>query len=181
MNNPQAIMLATASSSTQSSSRMPGNSAENPIMIEMQELELLKTIHNPSTSDLTILVRGLGLRKVVCTLLKIYDGPQNLVLLVNATSEEEASIIEELGAMGYRKPWLIVVGYEMGKKDRASLLKQGGLISVTSKILVVDMLQSDIPTELITGLMVLHAERMTALSLEAFIIRLFREKTKPDS
>ena len=57
-----------------------------------------------------------------------------------------------------------------------------------------DILQSDIPTELIAGLMVLHAEkygfmhtqafrysnvcRVTPLVLEAFIVRLFREKNK---
>lgn len=42
---------------------------------------------------------------------------------------------------------------------RQDLYKNGGLISVTSRILVVDMLQSDIPTDLITGIIVLHAER----------------------
>ncbi|KAF8841402.1 hypothetical protein BDN67DRAFT_928573, partial [Paxillus ammoniavirescens] len=78
--------------------------------------------------------------------------------------------------MGCRKPGLRVVGYEMGKRDRQDLYKKGGLISVTSRILVVDMLQSDIPAELITGIIVLHAERVTALALEAFIVRLYREK-----
>jgi DNA excision repair protein ERCC-4 len=38
------------------------------------------------------------------------------------------------------------------------------------------MLQSDLPTELVTGLLILHAEKVTALSLEAFIVRLYREK-----
>lgn len=42
---------------------------------------------------------------------------------------------------------------------RQELYKKGGLISVTSRILVVDMLQSDIPTEMITGILVLHAEK----------------------
>jgi hypothetical protein len=32
-------------------------------------------------------------------------------------------------------------------------------MSVTSRILVVDMLQSDLPIDLITGILVLHAER----------------------
>lgn len=50
--------------------------------------------------------------------MKIYDSPQNLVLLVNASQEEEAAIGEELGTMGCRKPGLRVVGYEMGKRDR---------------------------------------------------------------
>ncbi|KIJ60516.1 hypothetical protein HYDPIDRAFT_177372 [Hydnomerulius pinastri MD-312] len=138
--------------------------------------EILEKIHDPSTSDLLILARGLGLRRIICTLLKIYDSPQSLVLLVNATPEEEAAIGEELGIMGCRKPGLRVVGYELGKRERQDLYKKGGLISVTSRILVVDMLQSDIPIELITGIIVLHGERVTALALEAFIVRLYRER-----
>lgn len=138
--------------------------------------EVLEKIHDPSTSELLLLARGLGLRRVVCTLMKIYDSSQNLVLLINATPEEEAAIGEELGIMGCRRPGLRVVGYEMGKRDRQDLYKKGGLFSITSRILVVDMLQSDIPTELITGIIVLHAEKVTALALEAFIVRLYREK-----
>ena len=42
---------------------------------------------------------------------------------------------------------------------RKNLYKSGGLISVTSRILVVDMLQSDIPIELITGMLIMHAEQ----------------------
>jgi hypothetical protein len=79
---------------------------------------ILEEIHDPSTSQLVLLARGLGLRKVVCTLMQIYDQSTNLVLLVNASSEEEATIGEELSIMGCRKPGLRAVGYEMGKKDR---------------------------------------------------------------
>lgn len=61
---------------------------------------------------------------------------------------------------------------------RKNLYKSGGLISVTSRILVVDMLQSDIPIELITGMLIMHAEQVTPLVLEAFIVRLYREKNK---
>ena len=45
------------------------------------------------------------------------------------------------------------------------LYRNGGLVSVTSRILTVDMLQSDIPVELITGLVVLHAERYIYIQL----------------
>jgi len=79
---------------------------------------VLEEIHDPSTSQLVLLARGLGLRKIVCTLMQIYDQSTNLVLLVNASSDEEAAIGEELGIMGCRKPGLRAVGYEMGKKDR---------------------------------------------------------------
>lgn len=49
---------------------------------------------------------------------------------------------------------------------------------VTSRILVVDMLLNDIPTELISGILVLHAEKITPFVLESFVIRLLREKNK---
>ena len=42
---------------------------------------------------------------------------------------------------------------------RQDLYKKGGLISVTSQIFTVDMLTADIPTHLITGVIILHAER----------------------
>ncbi|KIK32856.1 hypothetical protein CY34DRAFT_18757 [Suillus luteus UH-Slu-Lm8-n1] len=130
---------------------------------------ILEEIHDPATSDLLVLARGLGLRRIICTLMQIYDSKQSLILLLNASPEEETAIGDELGIMGCRRPGLRIVGYEMGKRDRQDLYKNGGLISVTSRILIVDMLQSDIPTELITGIIVLHAEKVTALSLEAFI------------
>ncbi|TRM61018.1 hypothetical protein BD626DRAFT_88683 [Schizophyllum amplum] len=139
---------------------------------------ILEQIHDPSTNDLLVIARGLGMRRIVSNLLKLYDSPQNLVLLVNATPEEESEIGEELGIMGCRNPGLRVVGYETGSKDRQDMYKKGGLISVTSRILVVDMLQSGIPTQLITGMVVLHAEKVTPLVLEAFIVRLYREKNK---
>ncbi|KAJ3745631.1 hypothetical protein DFH05DRAFT_1610736, partial [Lentinula detonsa] len=138
---------------------------------------ILNEIYDPDTSDLLVLARGLGLRRIICTLLKIYDSPQNLVLLVNTTQEEETEIGEELGIMGCRKPGLRVVGYETGtSRDRQDLYKGGGIIAVTSRILVVDLLQNTIPVDLITGIMVMHAERVSPLHLVSFITRLYREK-----
>ncbi|KAJ7459996.1 hypothetical protein B0H11DRAFT_2284502 [Mycena galericulata] len=139
---------------------------------------ILERIHDPTTNDLLILARGLGLRRIICTLLKVYATEGSTVLLVNATAEEESEIGEELGIMGCRNPGLRVIGYETSSKDRQNLYKTGGLFSVTSRILVVDMLQGDIPTSRITGILVLHAERVTPLVLEAFIVRLYREKNK---
>ncbi|KAK0189016.1 hypothetical protein F5146DRAFT_1057602 [Armillaria mellea] len=139
--------------------------------------KIIQEVHDPSTSELVVLARGLGLRRIICTLMKIYDSPQNLILLVNATPEEETEIGEELGIMGCRKPGLRVVDYETGtSKDRQNLYKNGGLISVTSRILVVDMLQTDIPIDLITGILVLHAEKVSPLHLVSFVTRLYREK-----
>jgi DNA excision repair protein ERCC-4 len=138
---------------------------------------ILSQIHDPSTSDLLVIARGLGLRHIICTLLKIYDSPGHLILIVNATPEEQTEIGEELGLMGCRKPGLRIIDYETGTgKDRQDLYKRGGLLSVTSRILVVDMLQGDIPTDKITGILVLHAEQVSPNHIVSFITRLYREK-----
>lgn len=165
--NPQVITSHSLAESTMST------------LLGFQK-KILSEIVNPDSSDLVLLARGLGLRKIICSLMQIYDSPHSLILLVNANADEEGGIGEELGIMGVVKPGLRIVGHEMPKKDRyvwftvglrrrliegavASyrqvLYKKGGLISITSRILVVDMLQSDIPTDMITGILVLHAEK----------------------
>lgn len=79
---------------------------------------ILEKIHDPSTSELLLIARGLGLRRLVCKLLQVYDSPQNLIILVNASPEEAAAIGEELGVLGCRMPGLRLVDFETSKKDR---------------------------------------------------------------
>ena len=79
---------------------------------------ILAKIHDPDTSELVLIARGLGLRRILCKLLQIYDSPQNLVILVNASPEEAAAIGEELGVLGCRNPGLRLVDFETSKRDR---------------------------------------------------------------
>jgi len=58
------------------------------------------------------------------------------------------------------------------------MYKQGGIFSVTSRILVVDLLTENLDPAKVTGLIVLHAEKIPATSLEAFIVRIYRQKNK---
>ncbi|KAL8283775.1 hypothetical protein RQP46_005207 [Phenoliferia psychrophenolica] len=121
---------------------------------------------------LLILARGLGLRSIVATLLKIHRSPSSLVLVVNANSDEERGLSEEVGVK------LRAVSYEMPSKDRQDAYKNGGILSVTSRILVVDMLNGIIPVDLVSGLVILHAELVTPTSLEAFVVRIYRQRNK---
>lgn len=61
---------------------------------------------------------------------------------------------------------------------RPGIYASGGLISVTSRILNVDMLNKTVPVELITGIVVLHAEEVTPISPVAFIARIYRRTNK---
>lgn len=128
---------------------------------------------------LLILARGLGLRTIVASILRLYDGPTNLVILVNAKSaKEEEGLMEELKTMGVKKPGLQTISHHTTSAQRQEMYLNGGLVSITSRILVVDMLNGTIPTDLITGLVVMHAESITPTCTESFIVRLYRDKNK---
>ncbi|TYJ54668.1 hypothetical protein B9479_004702 [Cryptococcus floricola] len=139
---------------------------------------LIRTICRPQQDDLLIIAKGLGLRRVVCALLKTYDRREDLVLVVGATPADEAGIGDELGIMGVRDPGFKVVGYEMNAREREEMYRHGGLFSVTSKILVNDLLKGTLPCKLITGLVILHADRISHGSQEEFAVRLYRRENQ---
>lgn len=61
---------------------------------------------------------------------------------------------------------------------REKMYSGGGIFSITSRILIVDFLSGLLDPATVTGVVVLHAERVVATSLEAFILRIYRQKNK---
>jgi DNA excision repair protein ERCC-4 len=59
-------------------------------------------------------------------------------------------------------------------KNRLETYLHGGVISITSRIMLIDLLKNRIPIHMVTGIMLLDAHRVTEYSLEAFILELFR-------
>ncbi|EIW69128.1 hypothetical protein TREMEDRAFT_62855 [Tremella mesenterica DSM 1558] len=139
---------------------------------------IIREICRPQKDDLLILAKGLGLRRIICALLKTYDRKEDLVLVVNATPADEAGIGDELGIMGVRDPGFRILTYEMSIREREELYRHGGLFSVTSKILVNDLLKGTVPAKLVTGLVILHAERVSHGSQEEFAVRLYRRENQ---
>lgn len=58
---------------------------------------------------------------------------------------------------------------------RRRVYAQGGVLAVSSRVLVVDLLSGLISPNDITGMVVLHAERVRDTSAEAFIVNLYRD------
>ncbi|GAA6017470.1 hypothetical protein JCM11491_006835 [Sporobolomyces phaffii] len=121
---------------------------------------------------MVVLARGLGLRSIVTTFLKVYDMPEKLVFLLNATPDEERGFAEEVGMR------MKIVGYDLPEATRQKMYKDGGLFSVSSTILITDMLKDSVPVDLVTGLVVMHAELVTPTSQEAFVIRIYRKSNR---
>ena len=132
-----------------------------------------------------VLARGLGLLRLVNNLLHSYDAAGNsLILLIGADDRENGWIGEALAehaaiSASTKARGLSVVNTDaMSVGTREKLYKQGGIYSITSQILVVDLLTGLMNPETITGLVVLHADKIIATSLEAFILRIYRQKNK---
>ncbi|PYI03488.1 DNA repair protein [Aspergillus sclerotiicarbonarius CBS 121057] len=138
-----------------------------------------------SEDELVILARGLGLLRLVTNLLHFYDAAgNNLVLVVGADDRENEWIGEALAEHYAISKTPLARGLKVINTDRATvpmrekIYAQGGILSVTSRILVVDFLSKLLDPEKVTGMIVLHADKIVATSIEAFIIRVYREHNK---
>ncbi|KAH8676988.1 DNA repair endonuclease XPF [Ilyonectria robusta] len=135
--------------------------------------------------EVVVLARGLGLMRLVTNLLHSYDAAgNNLIVIVGADDRENGWIGEALAehaaiSMSPKARGLTVVNTDFQSVGaREKMYKGGGIFSITSRILVVDLLTGLLDPDTITGLVLLHADRTIATSLEAFILRVYRQKNK---
>ncbi|KAM8934621.1 DNA repair endonuclease XPF [Pelodytes ibericus] len=126
---------------------------------------------------LVIAARGLGIDRILQNFLKLYCDPGNLVLVLNTNTAEEEYLIEQLRSEAVAHLPRIITN-EIVSSERYNVYTQGGVLFVTSRILVVDFLTDRIPANLITGILVYKAHKIIESCQEAFILRLYRQKNK---
>ncbi|SCV03300.1 LAME_0H09318g1_1 [Lachancea meyersii CBS 8951] len=166
-----------------------------------------------SEDCLLILGEGLGLEPIVANLLHILATPtvidgqdkRSLVLLLNATDEDNDKIQEELLELSWsieeepvhenadtsesveteqtepksgQRPFSVVTADTLTVDRRRRLYLHGGIVSVTSRILIVDLLSGIIHPNNITGLVILHVESLNNFSNESFITDMYRATNK---
>ncbi|KAF4583025.1 MUS38-like protein [Ophiocordyceps camponoti-floridani] len=165
---------------------MPDEDAPQPVKLSLP-LEYQQSLFQElrAEDELVVLARGLGLMRLVTNLLHSYDAAgNNLVVVVGADEQENGwmgeALAEHAAVSGSpRARGLTVVNTDsQSVASRQKMYAAGGIFSVTSRILVVDLLVRLLDPESITGIVVLHAERVVATSTEAFILRLYRQRNK---
>ncbi|KAL2078172.1 hypothetical protein ACEWY4_025857 [Coilia grayii] len=130
-----------------------------------------------TTDGLLVTAEGLGIDRILLQFLKIYSEEGSLVLLLNTTIPEQEYFTEQLRAEGVSHLPRTVTSEVQGS-ERYDVYTQGGVLFVTSRILVVDFLTERIPAHLISGILVYRAHKIIESCQEAFILRLFRQKNK---
>ncbi|XP_069693595.1 DNA repair endonuclease XPF [Periplaneta americana] len=143
-------------------------------MLEYENQIFLDILHE---DGLLIAAKGLGIETIFLNLLKVYCDPGNLVIVVGTTSKEEEFYITQLEAEGV-KPLPKVITTEYTAADRDNVYLEGGVLFVSSRILVVDLLKERIPISHVTGFLVSRAHTILESCQEAFAIRLYRQKNK---
>merc|ERR1719232_1543547 len=120
---------------------------------------------------------GLGLEQVFLNLLKVYCDPGNLVLVLGCNDQEENWFSCQLAMQGEKYlPKKITT--DISTSEREIVYLEGGVLFITTRILVVDFLMDRIPSDLITGVLVYRAHRIIDSCQESFILRLYRQKNK---
>ena len=141
----------------------------------------LTTILSELSSEhtaLLVIARGLGLHRILQRLCLEYHKPERLVFLLNTTQDEERQLLHGLStaAPAARPP--AVLNNECTAQERVELYLAGGVILVTARILIVDLLCHRVPVEMAHGLIVANAHRVTDSSNIGFILRIFRQHNK---
>ncbi|KAL7621303.1 DNA repair protein RAD16 [Parahypoxylon ruwenzoriense] len=165
---------------------MSANNAPQPVKLSLPLEYQQRLFQELRTEDeLVIIARGLGLIRLVTNLLHSYDAAgNNLIIVVGAEERENAWIGEALAEQAAisaapKARGLTVVNTDFTSvAAREKMYAKGGIYSITSRILVVDLLTSLLNPETITGIILLHAEKVVVTSLEAFILRVYRQKNK---
>ncbi|KAL8732357.1 MAG: hypothetical protein Q9166_002755 [cf. Caloplaca sp. 2 TL-2023] len=165
---------------------MTGEHGKPPVKLSLP-LEYQQDLFNElrSEDELVLLARGLGLLRIVINLLHSFDAAgNNLIVVVGADDRENGWIGEALAEHAAVSRSSMARGLSQVNTDamsvgtREKMYSQGGIFSITSRILVVDLLSKLLNPETVTGLIVLHSERIVATSIEAFIIRIYRQMNK---
>ncbi|ETL83182.1 hypothetical protein F442_17414 [Phytophthora nicotianae P10297] len=140
------------------------------------EREIVEELY--AQDGVLVLGRGLGLLRVLASFVRLYCSPRSLVLCLNA-NEQAATLRRLVLALGLDRRLLPrVVDARNNLNERQQMYKRGGVFFVTARILVVDLLSNHVDPGLISGLLVNDAHHVTETSIEAFILRLYRERNR---
>ncbi|CAH8434069.1 unnamed protein product [Dicrocoelium dendriticum] len=137
------------------------------------EASILMDIHDDSS--LLVLAEGLGLDTITYLTLKLHSDPHNL-LLVSNYRVLEARFLSELLAKDKILHTPVIISAEVTGKDREAMYKRGGVVFVSSRVLVVDLLMNRMPASLVSGLLILRAHELGEACQDNFAIRLLRER-----
>lgn len=143
-------------------------------MVQFHE-HIISDLLEDENGGLVILSSGLSLSKLIATLLSLHSSDQGTLLILSANPSQRKSILlSNPNPNPNFNGGPIEINTELPSHQRHALYSSGGVYIITSRILIVDLLTSKIPTSKIAGILILNAHSLTETSTEAFIVRILR-------
>ncbi|CAM6083895.1 unnamed protein product [Calypogeia fissa] len=127
---------------------------------------------------LVVMGAGLGLPKVVASVLLLQAPADGLVLILSSSDSQRQYVREELQAMDPNSTRIVEINNEFTSAERTTFYLKGGPYIITSRILIVDLLNERVPLQNVAGIIVANAHRITETCAEAFILRLYRQANR---
>lgn len=124
-------------------------------------------------SCLTVMGTGLGLERLYALLVRLYSSPRVLVLVLGMGKDEADQLVAAtLGDSAVeRRPSVV---RSQPAAERAKLYTAGGVVFVSARVLVLDLLRGVVPYRLLTGVLVHGAHSIAEHGALAFCLRLVR-------
>lgn len=124
---------------------------------------------------IVVIGAGLGLAKVLASVLRLHSPSQGVVLILSASDGQRSAIQEELLEQDPSLPIPSEINNETySASDRLAFYTRGGTAFITSRILIVDLLNERVPLARLSGIIFLNAHRLSDACTESFIARLYR-------
>ncbi|EYU40836.1 hypothetical protein ABFS82_05G079800 [Erythranthe guttata] len=138
-------------------------------MVEFHEHIISDLLEDP-IGGVVVVSAGLGLPKLISSLLSLHDPSQGSVLILNASPSQKNSIDTD--------SQLSSITSDLPSHHRLSFYTSGGIFFITPRILIVDLLTQRLPTTSIAGIILLNAHSLSDTSTEAFIVRIMRSSNR---
>ncbi|XP_042495816.1 DNA repair endonuclease UVH1 [Macadamia integrifolia] len=149
-------------------------------MVQFHE-HIISELLEDSNGGLVILSSGLALHKLISSLLFLHSPSQGTLLILSSTPSQRSAITTTLQSLqnpiNHENPNPILpseITSELSTQHRHSLYTSGSIFFITSRILIVDLLNSKVPTSNLAGIIILNAHSLSETCTEAFIVRIFR-------
>ncbi|XP_058796659.1 DNA repair endonuclease XPF [Phymastichus coffea] len=148
--------------------------SHNPKMLEYENQMFLEVLQE---DGLVITAKGLGLETVFMNILKAYSDPGQLVLVLGTIDNEETYFIDKLRKQGVQHLPRVITAQCLAEERDITYL-EGGVLFISGRILVVDLLKNRVPLNLVSGILVYRAHSILSSYQEAFALRLYRRTNK---
>ena len=135
--------------------------------LEFEDDMLRQVVHEDC---LVVVSKGIGMERLMIKIMVTYTEPEHIVLVIGSESDLETYIIrhfEGLDTPVNRLPRVVSASISISAREKMYI--EGGVLFISSTILVMDLLVDRVPLESVAGIIVCDAHKILESNQDSFI------------